>query len=187
MCNKYNCIQILGHGMLPYFYNLGKRIISDEATNEIVRLSLEHYEDFKEYWSYDILHDGNHYLTKSFLSTNKYVQELIDSFTIKSWPILIMQKPYKRLVRHKDDLNNGTTTIITPLLPRDNFPPLSFYDEDDNHVVDCKFDNFNSCVVNSQEFHDLANYDKVRLNIQLRFGIPFHQTMEMIKNNTFFK
>jgi hypothetical protein len=173
--------------MLPYFYNLGKRLINDETTNHLISLATQRKDEFFAYngtAGKDKFEDGNSILAKHLYDVPG-VKRLLQSCKLKCYPILMMHKPNVKVYRHIDDPNARNTLLITPLQPLTNYPPTFFY-ESNNLVATCNFDNNNSFLFNTQKQHDLVNYDQIRLNLQLCFIEKFDIIHDRLINHTLF-
>lgn len=173
--------------MIPYYFDLGRRIISDEISSTLIDLFHAYREDFVQYKTHSgRVHDGNNFIRGHHLKNNLKIQDLIDSVLLPCYPVLMMHQPNTEISRHVDDPNKRNSIIITPLLPESGFPPTRFY-QNDSLIAECNFEKNNSYLVNTQVYHDLKTNDEYRLNFQLSFNESFDKVLDLFLKNQLFK
>ena len=179
--------------MLPYYLNLNKRLISDELTETLSEIAKNHIDDFIDYKSQVTgKKDGNSFLSAfrhADLFNYSEIEELKNSCTLKFFPLFIMHRPSTTVDIHVDDPNGRNCVIITPLFPKENYAPTRFWEKKDKTepVAVCNFDNFNSTLVNTQQYHDLKNFDSYRINLQFCFTEPMEEVAHLYETGQLFK
>jgi hypothetical protein len=178
--------------MLPYYLDLNKRIISDELSNTLLEIANRHIDDFIEYKGQNNGElDGNSSLSsfrRPDLFNHFEILKIKKSCILKFYPVFIMHKPNTVVKRHKDDPNHRNSVIITPLFPKANYVPTRFWEEDKNEpVAICRFENFNSALLNTQMQHDLENIDSYRINLQFCFDESFDVVADLYLTGKLFK
>lgn len=172
--------------MSPYYYNLGRRIISDSLSAKLIRISQQHHDDFVGYVTRaGQVKDGNNFIAGARLDQDADIRSLRKSIRLTCYPLLMMHAPGTKVLRHVDDANRRNSVIITPLLPVTDFAPTHFY-QDDRLVATCDFKGHNSCLINTQIYHDLENNSEIRLNFQLSFDEPFERVLELLVEDRLF-
>jgi len=175
--------------MLPYFFNLNKRIIDDETCLELLDITYENIKAFQDYRDQrDDKIDGNSfYYSKNVTSVPK-IQDLKKSCKLNFYPVLLMHKPNIIVKKHKDDPNKRNCVLSTPLTPKENYAHTLFWSsrESKDPVAVCDFSNFNSVFLNTQELHSIKNYNVYRVNLQFCFDEPFEVVTDLYQNGQLF-
>jgi hypothetical protein len=172
--------------MLPYFYNLQKRIISDSFSTKLISIYNENKESFAPFKGPENRYDGNRFFPNSVLVDYSEIQSFQKTCVLENRVLLLMQPPHEQVIRHIDRPPFRKSAILTPLLPALNYAPTNFY-ENDVKVTEIDFKDRNSVLFNTQKFHDVKNGDSVRLNFQIVFSETFEEVLDLVLNDRLFK
>ena len=178
--------------MLPYYFNLNKRLISDELSETLLEIAKKHIDDFTDYkGQQNGLKDGNSYIAPfrhADLFNHSEIEELKKVCTLNFFPIFMMHRHTTKVDIHIDDPNSRNCVIITPLFPKVNYVPTRFWEKGKTEpVAICHFDNFNSTLVNTQIYHDLENIDSYRFNLQFCFNESMEKVAHLYETGQLFK
>jgi len=175
--------------MSPYFFHLKKSLIIEETKKQIYDLTFKYIDSFISYKSQaHNREDGNNYLSPKELRDILELRLLIDSLSIKAFPLILMHKPNSKVVRHKDDPNKRNTVIIIPISDINEYTPTFFWHnlETMRPSAICN-PTEKGIIFNTQKYHSLSNNkDSYRINFQLCFNEPFDHIVELYENDKLF-
>ena len=168
--------------MLPYFYKLNKRIISDSLSQKLIEYFYDNENNFSS------IPDGNWYLLSEEVKEFKEVSELIKSCSIRCNVVLLKHLPNTQITRHVDGGWYRRSVLATPLLPYKDYPSTYFYENEyDDAVTAIDFTDRNSVLFNTNKYHDLKVNDLVRVNFQMVFSETFENVYNLILEDKLFK
>jgi hypothetical protein len=164
--------------MLPYFFKLNNKLISDQLSEMLVSFSLNSVEKFTEHISDAGIPDGNNYLHSKKLEEIPEIKKLKDSCFLDFYTILYMHKPNSRVVKHIDNPKYRKSNIIHPLFPKTEYATTHFW-KGENQVAVCDFSDNLPVVLNLNEYHSLENSDTYRINLQFSFKENFETVVKL--------
>jgi hypothetical protein len=176
--------------MLPYFYNLNKKIISKELIDKIRQTVFDNVDKFTAFSHRPNEYDGNNYITgETLYSLIPEVLDLKKSFNLNTWAMLVMHKPNTEVIKHKDKKVGRDTVLMMPIHPITNYSSTNFWNQDkDNLITVCEFTDNNSVFFNTQEIHSLHNNnDEYRINLQMCFEEDIQTVVDMYEAGKLFK
>ena len=183
--------------MIPYFYRLKEDIFSDELKEYVVKNSLENVNKFVAYaGTKSNLVDGNNYYYGPMINEHPEVKKIKDSCTLSCFAIVMLHKPYTKVLKHVDDPNKRNCVLATPLYPKENYAPTWFWKPEGEFVdwqkkelellATCEFSDMKPVFLNTQEIHSLQSTHDYRINLQLCFDEPFDFVVKKYQEGTLF-
>lgn len=176
--------------MIPYFYNLNKKLFSDSLINEIERFVLNKLESFVEYQGDDGEIDGNNYYYSKDLKEIHEIKSFIKNCSLECFPMIVLHKPNSKVIKHKDDPYKRNTVIITPIHPDTEYASTHFWNDfqDVNPAATCNFTKGISTLFNTQKIHSLTNNtNEYRFNLQICFDENFDTVLKLYQLGMLFK
>jgi hypothetical protein len=176
------------------FYELGYRILPDSLSQQLIKYSQEVDDQFYVVLAYKggtrTIPDGNCVKLIDDLSPFPELIEISNKFTITPTQFAIVkQLPNTNVIKHTDRNKKRSTVIATPLSPIDNFPATHYYtsiESNEKHLT-CRWKNFGSVIMNTQQPHGLTTDDRVRLNFQFSFSETFEEILSLVIKNELIK
>lgn len=173
--------------MLPYFYKLKTRLISDELSTYLTSISLDNIDKFTAHITESGEYDGNNYLYSERLQNISEIKTLKEKCYLDFYCILYMHLPNTSVVIHKDNPKYRKSNIIHPLYPLENYSPTQFYEDSHNIISTCNFDDRLPVILNLNKLHSLKNNESYRINLQFSFAEDFETVVNLYKENKLFK
>jgi len=171
--------------MMPYFFCIDDYILSQSCKTNIYNYAVNQNTKFTAYQMKGGGYDGNNYL--KFNLDLEEIVNLNKKCKLKFYTMLIMHKPFATVVKHRDGPFGRNCVLSIPINPKINYPSTKFYDDNNNFVSECKFNNLQPAFLNTQQTHGLKNGNNMRLNLQLCFEESFTCVVDLYKKDKLFK
>lgn len=173
--------------MLPYFYKLEKKLVSEELLQTFRNIALKNIDQFTTHIDDNGNSDGNNYLYHEDLQNFPEINQLRKRSNIDFYIILYMHKPNSVVVKHRDNPKYRKTNIIHPLLPLEEYASTMFYESYEHQTpIICEYKNDLPVILNLSKFHSVNNNNNYRINLQFSFKEDFDTLVNLYKDQKIF-
>jgi hypothetical protein len=177
------------------FYQLGRRIISDNLTEQLICFAKEETTIFHKLWYSEEFGEVKSQGYQVCVITDlifKFpeILKIRNQFSVKpSQVAIVKQLKNTNSFIHVDGNHKRRAVLATPLIPLTNFSPTLFYKTtaEDSLYQSCNYQDNCSAFLNTQKYHSVNTADQERLNFQFAFDIPYTDVISMILDNKFIK
>jgi hypothetical protein len=178
------------------FYQLGKRIISDNLTEQLICFSKEETTIFHKLWysedTGEVKSQGYQVCVMTDYLIFKFpeILKIRNKFSVKpSQIVIVKQLANTSAFIHTDGNYKRRAVLATPLVPLTNFSPTLFYKTtaEDSLYQSCNYQDNCSVFLNTQKYHSVKTTDQERLNFQFAFNMPYTELVKMVLDNKFIK
>jgi hypothetical protein len=184
--------------MNPYYYDIEEDIFSEDLKQYVIKNSLANTDKFIAYaGALNKLIDGNNFYFGNMISQHPEIIKVVNSCTLKCYPVVLLHKPNAKILKHVDDPNKRNCVLITPLYPNENYTPTWFWKKEGGFLdwqknelelmATCSFPNMKPAFLNTQQVHSLETSDSYRINLQLCFDDPFEAVVSKYIAGELFK
>jgi hypothetical protein len=183
--------------MIPYFFPTNEHFLSYNCKNNLIDESFERIDDFVSYVGQGASRDTGINFLRDQIVEHQEIKDLVNSCSLKCYPVVLMVLPHTKLSRHVDDPNKRNCVLSIPLYPTANFPPMWFWKPEGITLQDwqtnnlellatCNFENMTAAFLNTQQVHSVHTFDDYRFNFQLCFNDSFEIVVDKYQQKNLF-